>query len=356
MTKTPSLSAEPLAWDRPIASRKVPAPDGHHRPLSAGRTPTVETAIASWLTARAFAPSTARGARQHLESGRARGWRAQRGIATIDQFTADAARDYLIYLRDRGAAPATLRKVKTLLNSLAAFCADTPGYEAGIRGDAMTALHLPPLVERIPTALTETECVRLIAACGNAERDRLIVETFLLTGLRVSELCALTLDALHLDTRPAYVEVRGSVHNPRRPKTPRERRIVIDYDTSGFGRGYTNRLRHFVEAVRPLSYHRELFLSSRRDANGQNSPLTRDGVEQLMARLETHSGIHCNPHKLRHTFATRCVDKGVPMFHLQDALGHSSLDMVRRYYSQSRHAQAEGFYRAFATSRSGGSG
>jgi len=36
------------------------------------------------------------------------------------------------------------------------------------------------------------------------------------------------------------------------------------------------------------------------------------------------------------------------MFHLQDALGHRSLDMVRRYYTQNRHAQAEGFYRAFA--------
>jgi integrase len=52
-----------------------------------------------------------------------------------------------------------------------------------------------------------------------------------------------------------------------------------------------------------------------------------------MARLEERSGIHCNPHKLRHTFATRCVDKGVPMFHLQDALGHRSLDMTRRYYT-----------------------
>jgi integrase len=73
-------------------------------------------------------------------------------------------------------------------------------------------------------------------------------------------------------------------------------------------------------------------------------------VEQVMDRLELRTGIHCNPHKLRHTFATRCVDKGVPMFHLQDALGHRSLDMVRRYYTHSRHAQAEGFYRAFSAS------
>jgi hypothetical protein len=58
---------------------------------------------------------------------------------TIDQLSAEAGAAYLRYLRDRGAAPATLRKVKTLLASLAAFCAETPGYEAGLRGDAPAA-------------------------------------------------------------------------------------------------------------------------------------------------------------------------------------------------------------------------
>lgn len=203
-----------------------------------------------------------------------------------------------MYLRDRGAAPATLRKVKTLLSSLAAFCAETPGYEAGLRGDAMAALRLPPLVERIPDALTESECLRVIAACGDSLRNGLIVETFLLAGLRVSELCALTIDAVHMETRPCYVDVCGSAHNPHRPKTPRERRIVVDYDTQGFGRGYSLRLRAFISSGRPPSYRREVFLSGRADADGQPQPLTRDGVERLMVRLEEQSGVHRNPDRL----------------------------------------------------------
>ena len=209
---------ESPSWDRPIERRSHRARVATLRRQSA-TTPTVEKAIDAWLTARAFSPSTAKAARQHLESGRARGWRAQRGIVTINELTDAAARDYLVYLRDRGAAPATLRKVKTLLSSLAAFCAETPGYEAGLCGDAMSALRLPPLVERIPDALTDSECLRVIAACGESMRNRLIVETFLLAGLRVSELCALTLDAVHLETLPCYVDVRGSAHNPHRPKT-----------------------------------------------------------------------------------------------------------------------------------------
>jgi integrase len=176
---------------------------------------------------------------------------------TIDQLTADAARDYILYLRDRGASPATLRKAKTLFSSLAAFCAETPGYEACLRGTALAALRLPPLVERIPRALSEEECIALIEAC-ELERDRVLVERFLLSGLRVSELCALSIDTVHLESRPAYLDVRGSVHNPHRPKTPRERRIVIDYDVNGFGRGYVGRLRQYLASVRPPSEQREL--------------------------------------------------------------------------------------------------
>lgn len=173
--------------------------------------------------------------------------------------------------------------------------------------------------------------------------------TFLLSGVRLSELCALTVDGIHLETRPAYLDVKGSVHNPHRPKTPQERRIVIDYDAHGFGRGYVSRLRRYITEVRPESPHRELFLAAKADPRGIYAPLTTEGVGRLLDRLEAACGVHANPHRLRHTFATRCVDQGVPMFHLQDALGHKSIDMVRRYYSHNRHAQAEGFYRAFAT-------
>jgi site-specific recombinase XerD len=168
MTTTAGPS-QPPTWDRPIVARgsRPTRPAAPAPPLAPhARLPTVEEAIAAWLSARGFAPSTAAATHQHLESGRARGWRAQHGIITIDQLSAEAGAAYLRYLRDRGAAPATLRKVKTLLASLAAFCAETPGYESGLRGDALTRLRLPALVERIPTALSETECLRLIAVGG----------------------------------------------------------------------------------------------------------------------------------------------------------------------------------------------
>ncbi len=334
-------------WDRPISHPQRPDLQLAHSTRET--PPTVDDTIDAWLAWRPYARTTANRIKTHLQSARACGWRKANGIVTIDQFTSAAAAEYVVYLRDRGASPATQRKVRNLLISLAEFCAETSGY-AGLEGDELRKLRLPKLVERIPEALTEDDCLRMIEAVGSSVRDRLIVETFLLTGLRVSELCALTLDSLHLDSRPAFVHIRGSVHDRNRTKNSSERDIIVDYDAYGFGRGYVSRLRNYIASVRPTSHYREVFLADRRETStGDHTPLTIVGIQRLMTRIERASGVHCNPHRLRHTFCTRSADNGVPMFQLQDALGHKSLDMVRRYYTRSRQAMARGFYHAFGT-------
>ena len=56
-------------------------------------------------------------------------------------------------------------------------------------------------------------------------RDRLMIELFLATGLRVSEMAALTLASLRFSARPPRLTVTGSVHDPDCTKNCRPRNV-----------------------------------------------------------------------------------------------------------------------------------
>ncbi|MFV2045680.1 MAG: tyrosine-type recombinase/integrase, partial [Anaerolineales bacterium] len=63
-------------------------------------------------------------------------------------------------------------------------------------------------------------------------------------------------------------------------------------------------------------------------------PLTPSGGARLMARLSKRSSVHITFHKCRRTFATWALRGGMDLFSLQRLLGHSSLEMVRKYAQQ----------------------
>lgn len=81
----------------------------------------------------------------------------------------------------------------------------------------------------------------------------------------------------------------------------------------------------YINRYRPESLYREIFLTQ------QGTPMTRNCLTMLFRRLSRRSGIKCFPHKLRHTFAVSYLRNGGDIFTLQRILGHSSLEMVRRY-------------------------
>lgn len=61
-------------------------------------------------------------------------------------------------------------------------------------------------------------------------------------------------------------------------------------------------------------------------------PISKDSVEELIQRLACKANIpRLHPHLLRHSFAVRYLINGGDVFTLQKILGHSTLDMTRRY-------------------------
>ena len=62
--------------------------------------------------------------------------------------------------------------------------------------------------------------------------------------------------------------------------------------------------------------------------------LTPRGIASMLYRLQIQTGIKCNAHAFRRTFATESVRNGLNVFYLQSLLGHSSLTMTRIYAEQ----------------------
>jgi integrase len=316
---------------------------GHNRhrlgPLvSAGRL-TYEAAVGQFLFARERAETTRRNLRHNLLNSRLTGYLAEHGVGTIDRFTAELAAEYLrFYRQDAGAGRATVDKVRRQLVEFAAFCRENLGH-AELDRPPLTTFRVPARPDAPPEdeeepALTRAEADMLVAAAA-AGRDRTIVELLLYTGIRPSELVALTIGRLRLDARPPYIEILGTSHHRSQTKSEAGfRRVPLDCGQ----RGFPARLRRYLEgSVKEGGRPRDtgspgLFLSSRRDAAGGRTPLTLDGMQRMLDRLTATTGIHANPYRFRHTFCTWAADAGMPELALMQIMGWKSREMATRYY------------------------
>lgn len=143
-----------------------------------------------------------------------------------------------------------------------------------------------------------------------ALRDQSIVMTLLDTGLRVGELCALTVGDLHVQSG------RLAVHDGKGGKS---RVVWLGAKT----RPIVWRYLQEREALDPAV---PLFPA----ANGR--PLTASAVRKKLVALGARADVaNSYPHRFRHTFAIQYLRNGGDVFTLQAILGHTTMTMVRRY-------------------------
>jgi integrase len=217
------------------------------------------------------------------------------------------------------ATTGVITKYRIHLRALARFQAQTPGY-----GDGLADIHRIPAprmpTERLVLALSRQEEEQVLAACTTT-RDRLIVELLLATGVRVSELAALTLTNLLLTARPPRLLVVGSVHDPDCTKSRRPRQVPF---RSAYA-SLPHLLSDWIVTERDpsgLCRRQEVFLGKPPGPAGRAaSPLNIWGFESLCKRVSLRAGVHFSPHVLRHTWATRMVDAGVQPIHMMEVGG-----------------------------------
>ncbi len=166
---------------------------------------------------------------------------------------------------------------------------------------------LPALLGReLPKYFTAEEVHHILAATEN-ERDKLMLNLMWQTGLRVSELLALT---------PSHIDFRGytlKVPTLKRKGTPLR---VVPLQPSLLG-----------ELARYIA-------TQKTDDKGRLFPLTRFRVFQIVKGACQKAGINddrAHPHTFRHSFAVHCVLHGVPVLVLNEWLGHSNIENTLIY-------------------------
>jgi integrase/recombinase XerC len=151
-----------------------------------------------------------------------------------------------------------------------------------------------------PTAATAAEA-------AVALRDAAVLELLYATGIRVSELCALTADSL--DHARRTVRVRG--------KGDKERTVPVGVPAL---RAVTAWLGQGRPALATASSGPALFLGVR---GGRLDPRTARRIVHQLLR-EGGATRDTGPHGLRHTAATHLLEGGADLRSVQEILGHSS--------------------------------
>ena len=184
--------------------------------------------------------------------------------------------------------------------------------------DGLTA---PELGDRLPRdVLTLTEIKRLLDAPDTSKpvgiKNKAILEVLYSTGIRVGELCALTI--YDVDTRDGFLRVNQG-------KGRKDRVVPIGYKAQKYTAEY---LAH-VRGKQTINNRDERALFINRNGN----PIDRQNVQLLVKACAIEAGITktVTPHVLRHTCATHMVADGADIVHVQHLLGHESLDTTQIY-------------------------
>ena len=190
--------------------------------------------------------------------------------------------------------------------------------EEYIDEDICRKFKLPKATRKVIDVLSDEEIDKLLAALSGDEwltvRNRLIVALMLDSGLRLNEVVTLQSSSVHLKER--YLIVTGKGDKQR---------------TVPFGEFTAKTLEEYLVITKNAGVKTNLIIKVSETLCGFE-PITQATIKNMFRRLKARAGIpRLYPHLLRHTFATRYLENGGNIYTLQAILGHTSLEMVKKY-------------------------
>jgi site-specific recombinase XerD len=239
--------------------------------------------------------------------------------ATLDELNRAAIREWLAQLADVNEATT----VKTRYRGLFRFCGWLVDEEE-LNENPMKTLSPPqPKTKPVPV-LSDAELAALMKACAGKSfrdrRDEAMIRLLLDCGLRVSELCGLTVEGIDLDQGMAMVRGKGNKVRP----------VYLGARTTRAVDRYVR-----MRATQRWAHLDALFLT-------QRGALSPDGARERMKVRGAQAGIEdLHPHRFRHTFAHDFLMNGGQERDLKRLAGWSSDVMLERYGASAADARAK---------------
>lgn len=184
-------------------------------------------------------------------------------------------------------------------------------------------IEIPRIVKKLPSKLTKQDSQKILEVVDNYPYDNnflrfrnyAIFSTFLMAGIRKSELLKLKYTDVDIDNLSIFI---------RQGKGSKDRIIPINYRLA-------EALQNYVE-VRKKAYKTcpEFFASYTYDKGFSDS-----GLKRLVEKIVITTGIKFTVHKLRHTFATLMLEGGCDIFSLSKMMGHSDIKTTTIYLAAS---------------------
>ncbi len=250
-------------------------------------------------------------------------------------------RRFLAQLKARGLADSSIARKAAALRA----CFRLLLRRGLVRANPAADLGAPRGARRLPVVLKQRQVEALLSRPEPLDpvglRDRAILELLYATGMRVGELCGLTVGDVDLGADLARVHGKGGKERLV-PFGEPARLVLLDYLANGRAamvpgpprRGSEEPAERSAPAMRQDARNRPstpgeraLFFNRRR------RPMTPRDVRGMIQRYRAGLGVpaETSPHTLRHSFATHLLEGGADLRSVQELLGHVALTTTQTY-------------------------
>jgi integrase/recombinase XerC len=225
-------------------------------------------------------------------------------------------REYMMYL----SKTVSKRSIKRKLSALRHYYKYLVNNNY-VKVNPFLVVHSPKIKTNYPTALYLKEIELLFSENANRKdplkvRDQAILELLYSSGMRVSEICAVNIQDIDLNSR--IIRVFGKGKKERLvPYSEICKKCIIDYSRN----------------LRPELLSKNNTKNNALFLNFRGGRLTPRGFQYILKQITVKTGIEIDlhPHTLRHTFATHLLEGGADLRTIQELLGHESISTTQVY-------------------------